>query len=74
MVPTTWKTKMTFASFERFHPQGEHDRLDGQRRQDEKVVAGERRALRIEQVRADQEGQHECAEQARPALLNCRNG
>ena len=40
------------------------------RGQHQEVVAGERGALRIEQVRADQQRQHQRAEQAGPALLD----
>ena len=50
--------------------EGEHGDLDGDGGDDEEVVAGEPGALRIEQVRADQQRQHQRAEQAGPALLD----
>ena len=50
--------------------EGEHGRLDRERGQDQEVVAGEPGALRVEQVGADQQRQHQRAEQARPALLD----
>ena len=50
--------------------EGEHGDLDGDGGEDEEVVAGEPGALRIEEVGADQQRQHQRAEQARPALLD----
>ena len=51
-------------------PEGEHGGLDGDRREDQEIVAGERGTFRIEEVRADQQREHQRAEQARPALLD----
>jgi hypothetical protein len=50
--------------------ESEHGDLDDDRGDDEEVVAGEPGALRIEQVRPDQQRQHQRAEQTGPALLD----
>ena len=53
-------------------PDGAHaidHELDRQRRQGQEVIARQRRIRRIEQVRAQQQRQHQGAEQAGPALL-----
>src|SRR6185503_7941827 len=44
--------------------------LDGDGGDDEEIVAGEPGAFRIEQMRADQQPQHQRPEQAGPALLD----
>jgi hypothetical protein len=52
-----------------FQLQGQQGGLDGDRRQDQEIVAGDRGVLGPQQLGADQQGQHQRAEQAGPGLL-----
>ena len=58
----------------RLQLEGEHRDLDGDRSEHQEIVAGEPGALRVEEMRADQQRQHQRAEQARPALLDAEAG
>src|SRR6185503_10009881 len=48
----------------------EHGGLNGDGRQQQEVVTAERRPFRVEEVRGDQKGQQQRAEQRGPALLD----
>ncbi len=50
--------------------EGQHGHLDCHGRKEEEVVAGEPGTLRVEEMGADQQGEQERTEQARPALLD----
>jgi len=52
-----------------FQPQGQHRDLDRDRRQGQEIIAMQRRAGGIEKMGREQQGQHQSAEQAGPALL-----
>ena len=69
-VPTTWKMRMTLASSQVSSLKASMAIWMATRGDDEEVVAGEPGALGIEQVGADQQRQHQRAEQAGPALLD----
>ncbi len=69
IVPTTRKTAMTPASRQVSSRKVEHARLDGNGAQGQEIIAGEGRVPGVEEMGAEQQYEHQRAEQAGPALL-----
>jgi hypothetical protein len=54
---------------QRLQPEQQHARLDGQCGQRQEIIAMQQRVGGVEEMGGEQQCQHQCAEQARPALL-----